>query len=86
MNFPQLISQIANFSQINEERLSQGKGTVGFLNPVLYANPWALNDITNGTNLGCGTEGFHATKGWDPATGLGSPNYERLRDLLVSLP
>lgn len=71
---------------INEERLSRGKSTVGFLNPVLYANPWALNDITNGTNLGCGTEGFHAAKGWDPATGLGSPNYERLKDLLVSLP
>jgi tripeptidyl-peptidase-1 len=49
--------------QINEERLSIGKGPVGFINPVLYASPWVLNDITNGTNLGCGTEGFHAADG-----------------------
>ena len=30
-----------------------------------------LNDITNGTNPGCGTEGFEAVEGWDPVTGLG---------------
>ena len=49
--------------QINEERAAIGKGTVGFMNPVLYANPWILNDITNGTNKGCGTLGFHAAPG-----------------------
>jgi hypothetical protein len=29
-----------------------------------------LNDITNGTNLGCSTPGFSAVPGWDPVTGL----------------
>jgi hypothetical protein len=36
---------------------------VGFINPVLYANPAALNDITSGGNAGCGTNGFTAVPG-----------------------
>ncbi|KAJ5143670.1 Peptidase S8/S53 subtilisin/kexin/sedolisin [Penicillium bovifimosum] len=71
---------------INEERLAKGKGPVGFVNPVLYAHPEVLNDITNGTNVGCGSEGFSAIPGWDPATGLGTPNYPKLKKLLLSLP
>lgn len=58
---------------INQQRTIAGKGPVGFINPVLYANPWVLNDITNGSNPGCGTNGFTAVKGWDPVTGLGTP-------------
>jgi tripeptidyl-peptidase I len=56
---------------INEKRIDAGKGPVGFVNPVLYAHPEVLNDITNGRNPGCGTQGFEAVKGWDPVTGLG---------------
>jgi hypothetical protein len=55
--------QLLTISQINEEREAAGKGPVGFINPVLYSHPWVLNDITNGTNLGCGTEGFSAVEG-----------------------
>ncbi|GMF81013.1 unnamed protein product [Aspergillus oryzae] len=40
-----------------------GKGPVGFINPVLYKNPSVLNDITNGTNPGCGTDGFSTAPG-----------------------
>lgn len=58
-------------SRINEQRLNAGKNTIGFMNPALYTNPSMLNDITNGTNPGCGTEGFAAVPGWDPVTGLG---------------
>lgn len=57
----------------------------GFLNPFLYtmwgAQPNAFTDITLGDNIctesGCNPncKGFYATKGWDPVTGLGSPNY-----------
>lgn len=39
---------------------------MGWLNPFLYAHPEAFNDITNGTNPGCSTDGFSATSGWDP--------------------
>ncbi len=41
---------------------------LGFINPVLYANPGALTDITSG-----GNDGYSAGPGWDPVTGLGSP-------------
>jgi hypothetical protein len=37
----------------------------------MYANPKMFNDITEGTNPGCGTKGFPAAPGWDPSTGLG---------------
>ncbi|CAK7211597.1 hypothetical protein SCUCBS95973_001169 [Sporothrix curviconia] len=71
---------------INEERLAQGKKTVGFVNPVLYAHPEVFNDVTSGSNPGCGTSGFPAAEGWDPVTGLGSPNYPKLLALFKSLP
>ncbi|OTA67118.1 hypothetical protein K449DRAFT_455218 [Hypoxylon sp. EC38] len=71
---------------INEERLAAGKSTAGFVNPVLYAHPEVLHDITSGNNSGCGTAGFIASKGWDPVTGLGTPNYPKMLDLWMSLP
>jgi tripeptidyl-peptidase-1 len=60
-------------NRINELRLNAGKSTVDFINPALYSHPEMLNDITNGTNPGCGTAGFFAAPGWDPVTGLGTP-------------
>ncbi|KAA6409887.1 MAG: subtilisin [Lasallia pustulata] len=71
---------------VNEARIDFGKGPVGFLNPALYANPYVLNDITQGGNQGCGTPGFMATEGWDPVTGLGTPNFPRLLGLFLGLP
>jgi tripeptidyl-peptidase I len=71
---------------INEERIKRGKGPVGFLNPVLYANPDAMNDIKAGGNRGCGTRGFRAVTGWDPVTGLGTPDYEKLLKVFLALP
>jgi tripeptidyl-peptidase-1 len=59
---------------------------VGFINPVLYANPGVLNDIKKGNNPGCGTDGFQAVKGWDPVTGLGTPNYGKMLSLWMGLP
>ncbi len=73
-------------NRINEERLAVGKSTVGFVNPVLYANPEILNDITRGENPGCGSNGFKAVSGWDPVTGLGTPNYPKMLKLFIGLP
>ena len=73
-------------NRINEERLKKGKKPVGFMNPTLYQHPEVLNDITNGTNPGCWTDGFSAVKGWDPVTGLGTPNYPKMLDLYLRLP
>jgi len=61
-----------------------GKG-LGFLNPLLYemaaASPNTFHDIVTGDNIctedGCSSScyGFKAAVGWDPVTGLGSPQY-----------
>lgn len=85
---------------LNDARLRAKKPTLGFLNPLLYSNPQALNDITLGGSTGCdGTARFHgapngspvipyaswnATTGWDPVSGLGTPNFPKL--LKAALP
>lgn len=69
---------------INEQRANSGKGPVGFINPVLYANPSIMNDITSGTNQGCGTVGSTAVSGWDPVTGLGTPNYQKMLPVFMA--
>ena len=76
----------AILNRINEERLAVGKSTIGFVNPTLYAHPEVLHDITVGNNSGCGTPGFFASEGWDPVTGLGTPNYPAMFNLFMSLP
>jgi kumamolisin len=43
-------------------------GSVGFINPQLYASSGVFNDITSGNN---GT--YEAAQGWDACTGLGTP-------------
>ncbi|KAJ3729755.1 family S53 protease-like protein [Lentinula raphanica] len=63
---------------INDQLVAAGKSPLGFLNPFLYANPSAFFDITTGDNPGCGTNGFPARAGWDPVTGLGTPNFASL--------
>lgn len=45
---------------------------IGFINPLLYQTPSSFQDITTGGN------GFPASKGWDPVTGLGTPNGQLL--------
>ncbi|KAJ5040232.1 uncharacterized protein L3040_005893 [Drepanopeziza brunnea f. sp. 'multigermtubi'] len=76
----------AMLNNINEQRINVKKSPVGFVNPVLYANPGVLNDVTNGGNQGCGTKGFDSVPGWDPVTGLGTPNFPAMMDLFMSLP
>ncbi|KAF9819138.1 hypothetical protein IEO21_02309 [Rhodonia placenta] len=65
---------------LNNELISAGKSPLGFLNPWLYSTAsTAFNDITEGNNPGCGTDGFYAIAGWDPVTGWGTPDYAKLR-------
>lgn len=70
-------------SLLNEARLQKGGKAMGFLNPFLYQNAESFTDVTVGTNaIGRGTGpikyGFNCTEGWDPATGLGTPNFDKL--------
>lgn len=85
---------------LNDARLKAKKPTLGFLNPLLYSSPNALNDVVLGGSTGCdGHARFHgplngspvipyaswnATAGWDPVSGLGTPNFPKL--LKAALP
>jgi kumamolisin len=68
---------------VGEARTKAGKGTLGFLNPILYNLSTAeqakvLHDVTKGNN------GFAAGIGWDAVTGLGSMQADKLLDLLTN--
>ncbi|KAH8979053.1 subtilisin-like protein [Lactarius hatsudake] len=70
-------------SLLNDYQLSRNRPVLGFLNPWLYGTAsQGFNDITSGSNPGCGTEGFSAVPGWDPVTGLGTPDFQRLLERL----
>jgi kumamolisin len=68
---------------IDEDLMQQHLHTVGFANPALYlfgSDPAGLpapafHEITEGSNLH-----YPATAGWNPATGLGSPDVAHLAD------
>ncbi|KAF7976406.1 hypothetical protein HWV62_6805 [Athelia sp. TMB] len=73
---------------VNDARLAAGKKPIGFLNTIIYSSAFkaGFNDIVSGSNPGCGTKGFTTAKGWDPVTGLGTPNMEKLMPLFLALP
>ena len=79
------------FSNINAARMAIGKGPVGWVNPTLYAYSASFtNDITSGDNHCtanniCCPQGFYATPGWDPASGLGSVNYGKMQSIFLAL-
>ncbi|KAF2645222.1 subtilisin-like protein [Massarina eburnea CBS 473.64] len=71
------------FQLLNSARIASGKKGLGFLNPWLYGTASSgFTDITSGKIGGCSGvisgAGFSAVKGWDPATGLGTPNFGSL--------
>jgi len=74
------------FSLLNDLRLQNGKPALGFLNPMIYENMAAFNDVTTGSNGGgsCGA-GWPAKAGWDAATGVGTPNYAKLAKVVAAL-
>lgn len=74
------------FALLNGLRTSQKKAPLGFLNPFIYQNPTAFNDVTSGVNTGSPIRkyGFKAVKGWDAATGWGTPDYEALAKVAMA--
>ncbi|KAH9856376.1 subtilisin-like protein [Lenzites betulinus] len=78
----------AILSAVNDARLALGKRPVGWINPAIYSSTFkgAFNDITNGSNPNCGTQGFLAQPGWDPVTGLGTPNFPKMLARWLLLP
>jgi len=70
------------FARLNGLRLAKGGKPLGFLNPFLYANPDAFNDVKVGKITGGNAGGFKAVEGYDFATGLGTPDYAKLAKLV----
>jgi len=65
-------------------RINQSLGTpIGFLNPLIYTSSIeaTFHDITVGNN-----NGYSAGPGWDPCTGLGSPNGGALLAAVKAVP
>ena len=54
------------------------------------ANPGSFKDITVGinncTSQTCCQYGYGASVGWDPVTGLGTPNYLQILKYVSQLP
>ena len=62
---------------------------LGFINPLLYSTPvisaGSFHDISVGNNDASGSiGGYKASKGWDPCTGLGSPDGAKLMKALTA--
>ncbi|KAK7957342.1 tripeptidyl-peptidase sed4 [Apiospora aurea] len=83
----------AMITLLNDVRQKKGMTVLGFLNPLLYAAgvaEAAFQDIAENNINGCSTRdhqqpGFQATKGWDAASGLGAPDFAKLRKLLTQV-
>ena len=85
-------------AKLNDLERKKGKETLGFLNPLLYKmsleDSSIFNDVVEGNNYCteyncCPTRkdkgsdfGYIATKGWDPVTGLGTPNVDKMIEFL----
>ncbi|KAE8211056.1 hypothetical protein CF327_g5149 [Tilletia walkeri] len=72
------------FAMVNDARKKVGKGRVGYVHPVIYQNPSAFYDVTQGASVQCGptsTSGFSATSGFDTPSGLGAPRFSKLRSI-----
>jgi len=83
-------------ASLNAWRLKAGKPVLGFANPLLYAiyaaDKTTFNDVVQGDNTctedACpcpaGT-GYYAAPGWDATTGLGTPNYGKIKAAILQM-
>jgi kumamolisin len=75
---PLMAALVARLNQAKESR-------VGFMNPFLYAHvgKGVTKDVTVGTNgIKNTVKGYDAGAGWDPCTGLGTPDGGTILQLL----
>jgi len=85
---------------LNDARLNAGMPPLGLLNPFLYyaksVSPSAFRDVVVGANKDGDMQprcspyptycdaGFLTAPGWNPVTGLGTPNFSVLKDLAIA--
>ncbi|OJD39949.1 tripeptidyl peptidase precursor [Diplodia corticola] len=75
---------------LNDLRLRAGKPVLGFLNPLLYSDALkdVYRDVADGQGAGCANAtwfepGWEALPGWDATTGLGEPDFAKMRAAVV---
>ena len=76
----------ALIAQVNQRRASRGKRPVGFINPKLYRlrpGARAFHDVVTGNNDIEKLGKYSAGPGWDPCTGLGTPDGTKLLRVLT---
>ncbi|KAJ7330306.1 subtilisin-like protein [Mycena albidolilacea] len=70
---------------VNDRLIAAGKPVLGFLNPLLYSTgKGGLDDVTVGQSRGCSgsTGGWNSAAGWDPVSGLGTPDFAGMMSAL----
>jgi tripeptidyl-peptidase-1 len=82
----------AVISLLNDQLLNEGKPVMGYLNTWIYqtaaSSSSAFYDVTVGDNINnnCCTSGaesgFECANGWDPVTGVGTPNMAVLSNMV----
>jgi subtilase family serine protease len=74
---------------VNQQRVANGNGTSGFINPEIYSLGNGPNynnvfhDITSGNNNNGNGQSYNAVIGYDLVTGWGSPNGQNLINALA---
>lgn len=78
---------------MNQQSLSAGRSTIGFLNPAIYAlakstaYTTSFHDITTGNNTSRNSPtNFYAVSGYDLCTGWGTPAGQSLINAIAGLP
>ena len=75
----------AYIALVNQQRAADGKSTIGFLNPTIYAeNANASTYTADFHDITSGKSGsYSAVTGFDLVTGWGSPNTGLLGELVA---
>ncbi|KAJ7114272.1 peptidase S8/S53 domain-containing protein [Mycena epipterygia] len=68
---------------VNDRLIAAGKPVLGFLNPLLYSTgKGGLDDVTVGELNEGPFSGWNAATGWDPISGLGTPDFPGMMEAL----
>ncbi|KAK6004110.1 hypothetical protein QM012_008960 [Aureobasidium pullulans] len=78
---------------VDSALIDAGKTPLGFMNPSIYSiGREAFQDIDDGSSKGCwqvtsknktATVDLSATTGWDPITGIGTPDFRKLLSIAM---
>lgn len=82
----------AMISLVNAARFKAGAKPLGWVHPAMYEGYKSfVNDITVGKNNctnayhPCCPQGYEATPGWDPSTGLGTLNFRKFKTYMMDI-